>query len=551
MEIEQFLKQITETCKKHMDSNEWSKNDAMRYAYVTLGKQLSKSARFFYSMEGKYGQCGLSVEEMKNIHYANASYEVTCNVSANMLKTIFDELGIKSTILYSVDGVSYSVNGETLNVYHSYLLCEGNEGKKYFMSINSDLVNLKFNFKTDHFANDVPYVFNGVQTYQGENVNSSKLSQQEIFEIDSKIGYAFPITDKGKIKYIYANYDPSRDHEGKKRKPEEMYLMDNINSLDGYFISGLNKLFSSFVNPDGSEKTNFSELTNEEIRSVEWYVYSSSLNLIKKILHINLDDEIFSKEISDLFGEVPLDLEKIKLKTKELINNYNGSESDEKIAKRENPFVITSTALLLVRAIEDISNPQKTQTETERNKLFGFYQDQLKKVALLFVSSDELEQYTGDNHPSNTFLINKIKHYIEKDFECATSASCGYLPEFCTKLGLVEQSTFLKSYLKTILNLELSTETNFKERILFTTISELSNPDSCAFLIHVMSESGTKTEPLYSLIYDPKINQIQFQSFLSICSKYRIMSKSVLKHFFGDSLVEKDQLKKQIGEPRD
>ena len=65
MDIEQCIQNIIDTCKQHMSSGAWSKNDSIRYAYVTLGKKLSKSTRFFFSLEHKYGDCGLTVEEMK------------------------------------------------------------------------------------------------------------------------------------------------------------------------------------------------------------------------------------------------------------------------------------------------------------------------------------------------------------------------------------------------------------------------------------------------------------------------------------------------------
>lgn len=533
MQIEQFLQQITDTCKRHMDSGEWTKNDAMRYAYVTLGKQLSKSARFFFSLEGKFGQCGLSVEDMRNIHFSNASYEVTCYVSAKMLKSIFEELGIKSNILQSTSARPYTMNGETLDVYHSYLLCEGDNDKKYFMSINSDLVNLKYNFKTEHFAGDVPYVYNGAQTYQGEEIAYSKLSPEELLEIDKKVGYAFPVTEKGVTKYIYANNDPVHDYFGRQRRAEELFLMDNITSLDRNFTSDIEKLFSKFKRADGSSKTNYTELTTEERRKVEWYIYKKSMNLIKRIIHINPDDEIFAKEIPDLFKQDSLDFKEIQNKTKELIFKYQKPTSESNSQDfRKNPFMITSTALQLVRAIENFSNPEMSKTENDRTKLFEHYQELHKRVATLFVNSDTLNSYLGDKHAKNSFLMKKIMLSVEKDFECETSASCGYRPEFCTNLGLVEQATFFKTYLRTILKPELPTDSDFNKRILFSTISELSNSENHAFLMHVKNEEGTRrNELLYSLVYDPKTNQINLLSFPKLCAKYKILSKTVMNHF--------------------
>lgn len=544
MQIEQLLKQITDTCKLHMQAGDWSKNEAMRYAYVTLGKQLSKSARFFFSLEGKYGQCGLSVEEMKNIHFANAGYEVTCYVSAKMLKDIFSELGIKSNILQSTSARPYTLNGETLDIYHSYLLCEGDNNKKYFMSINSDLVNLKYNFKTEHFAGDVPYVYNGVQTYQGEEIAYSKLSPEELLAIDKKVGYAFPVTEKGVTKYIYANNDPVHDYFGRQRRAEELFLMDNISSLDRNFTSDIGKMFSKFKRDDGSPKTNYTELTTDERRKVEWYIYKKSMNLIKRIMHIDPDDDIFAKEIPELFKQNDLDFKQIQNKTKELIFKYQKpSDTQASIDHSKNPFMITSTALQLVRAIENFNNPELSKTENDKTKLFEHYQELHKKVAVLFVNSDTVKNYTGDKHARNSFLIKKIMLSIEKDFECETSASCGYLPEFCTNLGLVEQATFLKTYLRTILKPELPTDSDFNKRILFSTISELSNPENHAFLMHVKNEENSRrNELLYSLIYNPKTNQINLFSFPKLRAKYKILSKTVMNHFNNTQSVQPNKI---------
>lgn len=245
MEIEEVKNRITNTCKEHMQKGEWGKNEAMRYAYIELGKHISKSAKFFFSCEGKYGDCGLSVADMKNIHFANSGKEVTCYVSAKMLKDIFSDLGIGSEIIQSFMPREYARNGEVLNIYHSYLVCEGDNNKKYFLSPNTDLINVKFNFPLEHFANVVPYLYNGIQTYQGEEIDADSLTPEQLLEIDKKIGYAFPLKNiyDGKTYYVYANNDRAHDVFGKQQVQAEQYLFDQIQTRDRDFLNGYTSLF--------------------------------------------------------------------------------------------------------------------------------------------------------------------------------------------------------------------------------------------------------------------------------------------------------------------
>ena len=538
MDIEQYLQNIINTCKQHMSSGEWSKNDAIRYAYVTLGKKLSKSTRFFFSLEQKYGDCGLSVEEMKKIHLADQSYEVTCYVSAKMLKRIFTAIGIESTILQSATARPYNMNGETLNILHSYLFCTGDDNKKYFLSPNSDLVNLKFGFKTEHFANDVPYFHDGKQTYSGDEVKYSTLSESEIFKIDKKIGYLSQVADISpqKENFVYANDNPNFTVYGKQRNSTDDYLMDNIENLDNGFLNKFNHLFETFRKPNGEHITNFSELAPSQKRILEKYIITRSVELIRKNMNIPEDNKIIKTEIPEILSQPSLDVGKLQTTIKNLIaTNLNDKNKALLENNQTHSFITMSTALSLISIIEafpDKSNISKLSSK-EKENLFFRYQQGIKRLAKFFVPPEVIAEYTNNKDASNTFLFNKIISLLTKDFEVETSRECGYLPQFSKDFEIVEQATYLKRYLRTMLKPELPTEKDFTSRIFYSTLSEIDNKDKHAFLIFVKNKDDIINEMTYAIVYDTNINQIYSTNFLKVRSKYNILSKSIMSQLEG------------------
>lgn len=529
MEINELLQQITDTCKQQLTSGNWSKNEAMRYAYITLGKELSKSARFFFSIEGKYGEHGLSVEEMKQIHYAEKGYEVTCYVSAKMLKDIFSKLGIRSSIIQSEFARPYYSEDGVLDIYHSYLLCYGDEGKKYFLSLNSDLVNIKLNAPTEHFGVTIPYIYNGKQTYQGEEIQHEELSSEELLRIDTKIGYAFPVhnmeTENDSIVYANVN-DPKHDLFGKQKLPFD-YLVSQLPELDQNFLIGFDELCQSFKYDNGKPKNNFSELSVAELREVEWYIFSRCADLVRK--NQNLDSINLDRFIG-IFNNPTLDTKKLQKEASLFLKDLESKSNSSSSHIQTNPFRILSQSIKLITAIENLVEQQKSGnalSEKERATLRQLFIENKTKVSMLFLPQDVIDMYCGDKNPSNEFLVEKIINCLEEDFECSHSKTSSYRPVISRNMKTVEQAKFLKDYLRTILKLELPTETAFQSRIMFSTLSEIGNPDKNAFMIYVKSNENNPNSHSYSMIYNPESNSINPASILAIRRKYKILSKLV------------------------
>ena len=530
MEINQLLNNITNTCKEQMQSGDWNKLDAMRYAYVTLGKELSKSARFFFSIEGKYGEHGLTVEEMKQIHYANSGYEVTCYVSAKMLKDIFSKLGIESTIIQSAHSRPYISEGDVLDIYHSYLLCKDDDDKKYFFSLNSDLVNIKLNAATEHFGVKIPYYYNGKQSYQGDEIEHESLTPKELLEIDKKIGYAIPIHNPttNEDTYIYAMVnDPKHDIYGRQKEPYD-YLFSQMANLDQGFSKGYDSLFENFKDKNGNPKLNLTDLTLEEVRSVEWYVFESCLELVKSNMNITSNDE--KDRFFKLFDTLKLDIKKLKAESSKYVQEIkNASNADIIENTQTNPFRTLSTAVSFIDTIERMIEASKSGEldDKQRANLRFLYNENKQKVSKLFLTQEIIDMYCGDKNPSNEFVVYKILNSMENDFECSTSRTCSYRPIFSTKMEAVEQAKFLKDYLRNLLKLEFPSEKDFQSRIMFSSLAELNNPDKNAFMIYVMSAEDQPNELSYSMIYNPETNTIDKASVLAIRQKYKILSKSL------------------------
>lgn len=528
MEIQQLLEQITNTCKENMTSGNWSKNEAMRYAYISLGKELSKSAKFFFSIEGKYGEHGLPVEEMKQIHYANAGKEVTCYVSAKMLKDVFSKLGIESTIIQSAFARPYYSDDGVLDIYHSYLLCTGDEGKKYFLSLNSDLVNIKLNAAPEHFGVDVPYIYNGKQSYQGDKIDNAAFTPEELLEMDKKIGYAIPVIDPstGKEIHIYANLnDPKHDVYGKQKLPHD-YLMTSLPYLDQNFSFDFENMIYSFKNKDGSQKERLTDFSIEEIREVEWFVFNRCLDLVMKNFDIK---EVDINKFLDIFDSPELDTKKLTAEANSFVQNKIDKKHPDYNKVQTNPFRTLSQAIRFITSIENIYNSKEAKdlSDQKRADLRNFYIENKNKVSMLFLSQETIDKYTGDKNASNEFLVEKILASMEEDFECSTSRTCSYRPVFATNMQAVEQAKFLKDYLRNLLKLELPTESDFQSRIMFSSLAEIGNPDKNAFMIYVKSKDNDPNVHSYSMVYNPETNTIDPASIPKIRFKYKILSKTV------------------------
>ncbi len=190
--LEQLKKEII--AGVHPD---WNRNQKLRYVYMMAGKKLTKDATFFYSLSAKLGNASLSYEELKRKYVENGvdENEVICKSTSLFLKSIYEELGIEVKLMKSAvyQRVYSEDKSECFDVYHYFLCCTGEEDKKYFLTLSSDLMNIQNNWQTEHFASTIGYQLREVHgktnvAYQGEPIQESTMSLEELLALDDSIG---------------------------------------------------------------------------------------------------------------------------------------------------------------------------------------------------------------------------------------------------------------------------------------------------------------------------------------------------------------------------
>ena len=129
------------------DEYNLNKNEVMRLAYILLGREINKHTYFFLSLYDKYknndgnikGGCEtleLSTRKVKDIHNKIVSRDTTCKVTAHMLGYILNCLEFETKIISSYEITPYKHNDKECEIHHYFLVCEGEEGKKYFLTLN-------------------------------------------------------------------------------------------------------------------------------------------------------------------------------------------------------------------------------------------------------------------------------------------------------------------------------------------------------------------------------------------------------------------------------
>lgn len=177
---------------------EWTTLEKIRYVYLALGKTLHKHTDFFFSVDNKLSDRNMLIEEIKQIYEDKkdtGDLKVICRSAAYMLQKAYDRLGIKSELIKSNNNViNYENNGENVEINHWFLAVYDDEGKAYFLTLASDLPYIQMNMQTRHFASSIPYTKvqkNGevIQVYCGKEIKHTVLDDEQLREIDEKIGY--------------------------------------------------------------------------------------------------------------------------------------------------------------------------------------------------------------------------------------------------------------------------------------------------------------------------------------------------------------------------
>lgn len=530
MEIQKLMDEIVEKAQFGINKLGWNKDETIRYIYISLGKEISKSTKFFYSVEEKFDENDrLSIEEMKKIHEADFSFEVTCRGSAKMIVEMLQRVGIEAKLMMTVASDKYledAESSEMYDIYHYFVLCVGEEGKKYFLTLNADLVNIKFGFSTEHFANNISYYVidpktgdycldqNGekIQYYQGEKVDNSIMPIDKIKEIDKKIGY---LTNFGEGRYDYV---PDLSYLHKKEMDTKysdiLILEDNYN-----FYRGLEELFLKF----GKEKIR--DLTRDELIEIEKYICNKSISLIETRLGSEMTDEVRVK-INDLL--LQKDFKSISIEINKFISNISKEKEIDTNESElyQKSFAIGSAMINVLRAIEKLIN---SESEMEIREDSSRYRNCFKTLLKLFADQSYLKDNKGSADRqtfSNKFLYKRLKNLFMYDFECMETTETGYLPDFCS-YGVLQQQNFIKEYLRKIFQGIFADDSEYEKRVLFSSIVLDENLENYCFLIGIYNDRKPE-EHTYFFIYDPLSNTMTDDiSALDIMINYKLLSQTV------------------------
>lgn len=444
--------------------NDWDKNTKMRYAYVELGKLLHKDSFFFYTIQNNLlngkEELQYDIDTIdKMINSTNSfDYKVICKNSADMLKYIFDHTGIDCEIRRTTKTEIYKDNDKEVQINHYFIVATGNDNKKYFMTLNPDLHNIQISKRTSHFGNIIPYIQtetiedeNGnkvkstFQAYEGEEIEATPLSFEELRELDEKIGYQF-INYNGTLVYADDLFDILEEkfrYNQKILNDGEYFEIIRCETPFYYDICNLlNKERTLDEILESNKIPSKKEINDSYIDYEKCSLEDDTLNDLKIFVLLEVIIEIYNKYNLELDEHI-LDEYKDLLESKEYDKmqeffTRNFSNKNYTNLGPYNPIVQFKKTTNMIKIIDSIMDINDIN---ERKKCIKDLHESLKNVLLIFVPDSYLPS-TG-KRLNSSYITNKIIKSFEKVFDI------GHIGEF-NNLELAEQVEIIKEILARI-----------------------------------------------------------------------------------------------------
>ena len=549
-----------------INNKDWNKLEKIRYAYLELGKIIHKDSMFFYTIQNNLLNDGKSklqyspdrINQIINSeNYFN--YYVVCRTSAEMLKYIFDNCNIESKIIKTVNSDIFIKDNKEVEIKHFFLAAK-DDNNTYFMTLNPDLPNIQIGSKTSHFANNIEYTTITknketnenikIQNYEGIEIKHKVLTDEEIKEIDKKIGYNFTtVYDDNSNSYNeeYTNYFFELL---KKSYLTNDYYLNLLSRTTDFYFDFINILNGDIKNKDLKNRKltkeekdniclnfNIKDKTKEDFDEIKKFLLISIVRLYNKF-NIELNNNkldiynnyIQNKEYDKIFIEFKEELFK-KIDPKS-INNMGIF----------NPLQNMKEIIRFYKTIDNISNKNINELEFEKTKKL-FYQG-INEISRQFID----EKYLPTNREilSNTYISKKIMLSFNQIFDIGNKT-------IFNKLELAEQITIVKEMLEIILqDIKLNKNVLFYDENktavmnrIFSTVIFDKITEEPYYLIYVKNNKLSKEQ--YSgnipIIFDMKENKLITNiSLTDILSKYYVIKDVNMKLIIED--IEKDELKK-------
>ena len=459
---------------------DWDNNTKIRYAYLELGKLVSKDAMFFYTIQNN-----LLTQEKDKIQYDFKTvnkimntenlfdYKVICRSSAEMLNYIFSKCNINSEIRKFTDKTDYVTDEGKVEIIHYFVVAEGNENKKYFLTLNPDLPNIQLGRRTSHFANHIGYLNEVKETdekgnefisiyprYEGEEIEHSVMSFDEIKKIDEKLGYVDNKLHEDELNKDYTDVFFDMIKEAYKFNDRYMdvsstqtrFYYDLSNLLNGNM--SFDEIIESDYEPSEEEikestaSFDIKEKSNEEWNDIRRFVL---LNVILKVYN-DYDIEITDRVVNGYYELLD------NRKYNEIFNSFKrdffrNPENKNKINNLgdTNPLLKVKQVTFLCSKIDDYED-KKTDIKTFKNDL----QKYIGYVAKLFIP----ELYLPSSiYLSNVYLTHKIMLSFEEIFDI------GHKTKF-NDMEIAEQVIIIKELLDSV----IQEKVNIKDQMLCTVV---------------------------------------------------------------------------------
>lgn len=539
---------------------EWNLNLKIRYAYIELGKLIHKDTMFFYTIQNNLLSQGkealqYSIEQIDAIMNKenNFDYSTICRNAAEMLKYIYDNCHIDCEIRRTINATNYIQDDKEITIRHYFIVVTGNDEKKYFLTLNPDLPNIQIGKMTSHFANKIEYLIEKkeqdadgnefttfVQNYEGDEIEYSVMTPQEIKMLDEKLGFIKykTLDNLGKIQLQYTDY--FFDMLKKAYTSNEEYLKDLASQTEFFYdLSNLingTKTFEEIMNREESP-------TSEELENscINFRIKDKSLqdwSKIKQFIVLNIIIELSNTydipditEHMDIYNQAIIDenydLIFNKFKEEFLKKGWNNQKLQQ--CGLLNPLSKLRQTKNLMRIIDSIAT-----NDLEKAKLIKFKKEVFEGIynlSLLFVPNEYLP--LSKDSLSSTFITHKIILTFNKIFDI------GHKTEF-NNLELSEQITIIKEILELILQdikVDFSIPNYNKEkspmrnRILTTVIFDKNTHKP----YYLMCVKNTKIEQINlsgfnPIIYDMQENTIDtHKSLVDIMSDYYVIKDADMK----------------------
>lgn len=567
------LDNIIKTINFH---NEWTKNEKIRYAYIALGKIVHKDSMFFYTIQNNLltddkDKLKYNIDKIEKIigteNYFD--YSVVCRTSAEMLQYILKNCGIECEVRRTLDSDIYTSEEKNVEIRHFFLVATGDENKKYFLTLNPDLPNIKIGKLTSHFGNAIEYLVQKKdkitgevhyeQVYEGDEIEYSLMDEEKIKKLDSSIGYL------DELNYIYDDENKTTSVEytdyffGLLRKTYRTdYFYLNILASETEFYYDLANLLNGTL--DLNEVLDRrKKLTEEEIDNVclnfsfqektanDWEDVKSFLLVVIVRLYdrfdVKLDNEVLKMYSNCIETK---DYDKIFENYKDALFKTINPKEISKLGDF-NPLKNMKDLIKLLKTIDKLILIEDFQSQ-EFLSVKKDFSEGIEEISKQFILKKHLP--LNRNSLSNTYITKKIYSSFKKIFDI------GYKTSF-NDLELAEQVAIIKEILEMVLqdvkadkrlpNYD-ARKSPIQNRLLSTVI--FSKQDNKPFyLICVKKNKIEQTEMsgYTPIIYDLKENTISMnQSLTYILSNYHIIKDADIKLMIEEIYNNEDNKDKNI-----